>query len=108
MGPRDSLAPAAGVAHRLTRSSCSTKFVFVNVTISLESEVARWARIRAAERNTSMSRYVGEMLREQMAHEDEYERAMNAYLSSTARIEFEDPSVPYPKREELYERSSLH
>lgn len=55
-----------------------------------------------------MSRYVGEMLREQMAHEDEYERAMNAYLSSTARIEFEDPSVPYPKREELYERSSLH
>lgn len=32
-----------------------------NVTITLDDEVARWARIRAAEQNTSVSRLVGDM-----------------------------------------------
>jgi plasmid stability protein len=35
-----------------------------NVTITLDEEVARWARILAAEHNKSVSRLVGEMLRE--------------------------------------------
>jgi hypothetical protein len=34
-----------------------------NVTITIEEDVARWARIRAAEEETSLSRRVGEMLR---------------------------------------------
>ena len=34
-----------------------------NVTITLKEEVARWARIKAAEKNTSVSRLVGEMLK---------------------------------------------
>jgi hypothetical protein len=33
-----------------------------NVTITLDEEAARWARIQAAEHNTSVSRLVGEML----------------------------------------------
>ena len=37
-----------------------------NVTITLDEEVARWARIRAAERDTSLSRLVGKLLREKM------------------------------------------
>jgi len=37
-----------------------------NVTITLEEEVARWARIMAAKENTSVSRLVGELLREKM------------------------------------------
>ena len=40
-----------------------------NVTITLDEEVARWARIIAAEQNTSVSRLVGEMLREKMIDE---------------------------------------
>jgi hypothetical protein len=35
-----------------------------NVTITLDEEVARWARIRAAELETSVSRLVGQMLKE--------------------------------------------
>lgn len=35
-----------------------------NVTITLDEEVARWVRIEAAKRETSVSRLVGEMLRE--------------------------------------------
>ncbi len=39
-----------------------------NVTILLDEETVRWARIHAAEHNTSVSRLVGELLREKMCH----------------------------------------
>lgn len=56
-----------------------------NVTITLDEEVARWARIRAAEHNTSVSRLVGELLRERMAEEDNYQTAITQYLSQPPR-----------------------
>jgi hypothetical protein len=37
-----------------------------NVTVTLEENVAEWARIEAARRDTSVSRFLGEMLRERM------------------------------------------
>lgn len=37
-----------------------------NVTVTLEEEVARWARIEAARRDTSVSRLLGELLKERM------------------------------------------
>ena len=37
-----------------------------NVTITMEEEVADWARMEAARRNTSVSRLVGELLAEKM------------------------------------------
>ena len=43
--------------------------------------MARWARIRAAEDDTSVSRLVGEMLREKMLAEKSYQMAMDEYLS---------------------------
>ncbi len=46
-----------------------------NVTITLSEEVARWARRRAAEENTSVSRLVGRLLENQMRLSDEYWRA---------------------------------
>ena len=33
-----------------------------NVTVTMDDEVADWARLEAARRNTSVSRLVGEML----------------------------------------------
>ena len=56
-----------------------------NVTITIEEEVARWARIRAAEEETSLSRLVGEMLREKMVAEKTYQTAMKGYLSQAPR-----------------------
>ena len=47
--------------------------VMKNVTITLDEEVARWARIMAAEQNTSVSRLVGELLREKMIEEQHYQ-----------------------------------
>ena len=75
-----------------------------NVTITLEEEVARWARVLAAKRNTSVSKLLGEILKEKMAQEDEYEAAMNRYLSRRYTTRSKGR---YPKREELYDRKSL-
>ena len=73
-----------------------------NVTVNLEEEVALWVRIRAAEQNQSVSRYLGDMLRKQMAEEKAYEEAMGRFLSrKPSRI---SGSGVYPARETLYER----
>jgi hypothetical protein len=77
-----------------------------NVTITLDEEVARWARIRAAERETSVSRFVGEALREKMLEEDNYQTAMQQYLSRPPR-QLKKTGTKYPKREELHDRKGL-
>lgn len=74
-----------------------------NVTITLKEEVARWARIKAAERNTSVSRLVGEMLQEMMQAEEGYGLAMEQYLSQDPHM-LKPAGTSYPRREELHER----
>jgi len=49
--------------------------VLRNVTITLTEEAALWARKKAAEENTSVSKLVGRMLENQMRLSDEYWRA---------------------------------
>lgn len=44
----------------------SSKPQLRNVTVTLEEDVARWARIEAARRDTSVSRLLGELLKEKM------------------------------------------
>jgi SHS2 domain-containing protein len=46
-----------------------------NVTITLTEEAARWARRKAAEENTSVSKLVGQMLEEEMRRTDAYWQA---------------------------------
>jgi hypothetical protein len=75
-----------------------------NVTVTLEEHVAQWARVFAARHNTSVSQLLGQMLKEKMAQEDEYESAMNRYLSRRFTIRSKGR---YPKREELHDRKSL-
>lgn len=55
--------------------SCYTEPVLRNVTITLSEEAARWARKKAAEENTSVSRLVGRILEDQMRLSDDYWRA---------------------------------
>jgi hypothetical protein len=77
-----------------------------NMTITLEEKVAKWARIEAARKDTSVSRMVGEMLAEKMQHEDTYAAAMRSFFASPARI-IRQPGEALPKREELYDRKVL-
>ncbi|MGM0578374.1 MAG: CopG family transcriptional regulator [Myxococcota bacterium] len=72
-----------------------------NVTVRVEEDVARWARIEAARRGTSVSRMVGEMLRERMLQEEDYEAAMATWRSFRPR---RLSAGPYPSRDELHER----
>jgi hypothetical protein len=74
-----------------------------NVTITLKEEVARWARVKAAEKNTSVSRLLGEMLQERMQEEEAYRLAMDQYLSLSPQT-LKKASKRYPRREELHER----
>lgn len=73
-----------------------------NVTITLDEEVVRWARVWAAEHDTSVSRLVGDMLRERMLKEREYATAMEEYLHTPAQAISGGSS--YPSRDELYGR----
>jgi hypothetical protein len=72
-----------------------------NVTVTMEDEVADWARLEAARRNTSVSRLIGELLADKMRHDDAYERAMREEL------EFKSIGTSegrYLTREEMHER----
>jgi hypothetical protein len=73
-----------------------------NVTVTLEEEVARWARIEAARRDTSMSRLLGEILKERMSAQDGYEKAMRRALG---RKPFLDSDGRYLTREEAHDRA---
>jgi hypothetical protein len=73
-----------------------------NVTIVLEDEVARWARLAAAEQDTSVSRFLGDLLKERMLADRSYQTAMREALREkplsskwTGRL---------PSRDEIHER----
>ena len=75
-----------------------------NVTVTLEEDVARWARLEAARRDTSVSRFLGEMLKQRMHESDEYEKAMRRFL---ARKPFLKTDGKYLTRDEVHERVRL-
>ncbi|MBN1418710.1 MAG: CopG family transcriptional regulator [Planctomycetes bacterium] len=76
-----------------------------NVTITLDEEVARWARVWAARHETSVSRMLGEMLKQRMIAEEGYQGAMQEYLSRKP-VPMKDRGS-YPAREELHDRTGL-
>ncbi len=77
-----------------------------NITITLDPETAAWVRVKAAEQNSSVSRLVGEILRERMTHNREYESAMRHFLSRQPLM-LGEPGEKLPSREEIYDRPVL-
>jgi hypothetical protein len=75
-----------------------------NVTLTLEEDVACWARIEAAQKETSVSRYLGELLRECMLEKGAYERAMRRALG---RKPFLKTDGRYLAREDAHDRARL-
>jgi hypothetical protein len=76
-----------------------------NMTITVETEVARWARLKAAREEISVSQLVGRMLKESMLQEEAYESAKQRFLSVRPRVLSDGSS--YPARDELHDRSRL-
>jgi hypothetical protein len=75
-----------------------------NITVTLEENVARWARLEAARKETSVSRLLGEILKQGMIEEDEYQLAMRRAL---ARKPFLKTDGRYLSRQEVHDRANL-
>jgi plasmid stability protein len=73
-----------------------------NVTITLDEKVARWARVWAARHDVSMSRVVGDMLRERMEQDSAYAKAMRSFLGRRSRAL--KTAGGYPSRDEVHGR----
>ena len=79
-----------------------------NVTVTLPEETALWLRVRAAEQDRSVSRWLAEMLEGMRRHEDAYEVAMERFLARAREprtLEWVDSRRP--TREELHDRAGL-
>jgi hypothetical protein len=76
-----------------------------NVTVTLDEETARWARIEAARREMSVSSFVRLLLRERMGGQAAYAGARERYRSRVGGP-ISDGSA-YPRREELHDRAGL-
>lgn len=77
-----------------------------NVTVTLDEETARWARIEAARRDTSVSRMLGDLLRREMQGEAAYEAAMERFLTQEPAVHRRG-SGRLPTRDELHDRAGL-
>jgi len=77
---------------------------FRNITITLEEDLARWARIEAARCDTSVSRFLAEILKERMIQKDNYEAAKRRAL---ARKPFLKTDGQYLSREQAHDRQRL-
>lgn len=73
-----------------------------NVTITIEDDVARWARVWAARQGVSLSRLVSDWLRRAQRQEEGYEQAMERFLSVEPSPLKTDGG--YPARSSLHER----
>ena len=73
-----------------------------NVTVTLEEDVAHWARIEAARQDTSLSQLLASILKERMREADKYDRAMREAL---ARKPFLKTDGKYLSREEVHDRA---
>lgn len=77
-----------------------------NVTITVDEYVARWARVGAAEHDTSLSRIPGDELRRKMGLEQNYSRAQRRFLSKSPK-ELKAPGTSYPGRDSLHEHGGI-
>ncbi len=75
-----------------------------NMTLTADEDVLRWARIKAAEENTSVARLVGDLLRKQMQIERGYHAAKRRFLSVEPRVISQGR---YPSRDDLHDRAGL-
>jgi hypothetical protein len=75
-----------------------------NVTITVDDEVARWARVKAAEENTSVSHLVGDLLRGMMQQHQRFDRAHREFQRLGTSV-ISDGA--YPRREDLHDRPGV-
>lgn len=77
-----------------------------NITVTLPEECARWVRVRAAQEDRSVSRWLAELLEGMRRREDDYDVAMERLLAMKPRkLHWVDGRRP--TRDEIYDRPVL-
>ena len=82
--------------------------VMKNITVTLPKDVARWLRVRAAQDERSVSRWLAELIERMRRQEDEYDVAMERFLARAReprKLEWVDGRKP--TREELHDRAGF-
>lgn len=74
-----------------------------NVTVTLDEETARWVRVEAAKRDTSVSRFLGEILAERRRRAEGYEAARAIFMGRQPR-RLRAGGEPLPSRDEVHRR----
>lgn len=78
-----------------------------NITITLDDETAAQARVEAARKNLSLSRFVSDIVQKEIRDEGRYGEAMRRYLSRGPFKELEGSPQRYPTREKSHDRSDI-
>lgn len=73
------------------------------ITITLDNDVAHWAKSKAARSGTSLSSLISEVLRQEMPDGPEYNQAMKRFFSAQPAPLKTDGT--YPSKDEVHERS---
>lgn len=74
-----------------------------NVTVTLDEDTARWVRVEAARRDTSVSQYLGDILRERRRRVEGYETARLAFMAREPRP-LRRSGDALPSRNEIHDR----
>jgi hypothetical protein len=77
-----------------------------NVTVTLKANVARWARIKAAEQDKSLSKFLSDLLEQRMGHETDYEAARRRFMAGKP-FAFRKTGEKLPTRDEIHDRKGL-
>jgi plasmid stability protein len=72
-----------------------------NITVTLDEKTAAWVRVHAARQGKSVSRLLGELLRQHMSGTREYAEAMQRF-QAVKPFEADWVGGRRPAREELY------
>ncbi len=72
-----------------------------NVTITMEDVALEWVRVQAAKGNISVSRYLGQVLQEEMRRSNAYEQAMRSALKPES---WGASDGSYTRRGDMYDR----
>jgi hypothetical protein len=75
-----------------------------NITITLEENLARWARVEAAKADVSLSSFLAALLEARMKTDSDYEAAMDSFLSTKPFLKTDGR---YLTRGEAHERTDL-
>jgi hypothetical protein len=78
-----------------------------NVTLTVEDELLRWARVRAAQEDKSVSRFLADLLKRERDQTAAYEEAYQRFQARRRHDQAVSDGRPYPTRDELYDRPGL-